>query len=277
MCAQRRASLGAEALDDVHHAWGKSRLRCQRSEQVRRHRSHLRRLGDHAVSRGQRRGDLPREQIEREVPGRDAGDGAERLPQRVVERHFVGRVRLAGELRDRVGEEVEVLDGARDVHRARCGERLSGVDRFGARQGVEVAFDQPRQPPHQLRPLDGGSRRPGRKGAECRRDRAIHVAAVRARDPRMDLAGRRIDVVQPLAGGGGQLPSVDEVEDVLHPAELYRRTCAASRGCGRRYSSSAQAGAAPVWLIDAANWSRVARAAAPPSRRSSVSAAFPPQ
>ena len=222
MCAKRPTRARAQPLDDVEHAGRQAGFGGERTEQMRGHRRHFRWLCHHAVSRRERGSDLPGEQVEREVPGRDARHRTERLAQRVVERDLVGGMRLAGELGDGVGEEVEVLHRAGDVYRLRGGERLSRIDRFRAGELLQIALDQAREPAQELRSLRGRRRRPGGKRAERCRHRPIDVPAVGAGDARVRLAGRGIDVVQPLPAGGGRMPSVDEVQDVLHPAELYR-------------------------------------------------------
>ena len=68
---QRGAGLGAEPLDDVEHAGGQPGLGGDVGEQRRGERRPLRRLGDHGVARGERRGDPPGRQHQRRVPGRD--------------------------------------------------------------------------------------------------------------------------------------------------------------------------------------------------------------
>ena len=223
---QGAARAGPQTLYDVQHSRREARLAAQLAEKVRGHGRHFARLRHHAVPRRERGRHLPGEQVEGQVPGRDAGDDSERLPERVVQRHLVGGMRLAVPLRDRVGEEVEVLRSAR--HFDRRGERdgLPAVDRLGACEPVLVPVDQARHGAQEPRALTHRRRRPGGKCAACRRDRPLHVRRVARCDSTVRRPGRRVDVVEPLRRG--DVLAVDVVEGVhlasyLHSGAVRRR------------------------------------------------------
>jgi len=148
---------------------------------------HFRRPSPPRSSGRERRGDLPGEQIERQVPGRMPATApapaaaCSSAPPRV-------RVRLAG---DCVTASAKKSKSARraDVDGAATGERLAGVDRLGRASSSRSALDQPGQPAAAA----SISRWPGVVDQE---PKARHRAAtadptsvlVRARNPRIRLA-----------------------------------------------------------------------------------------
>src|SRR5256885_15721691 len=73
--------LAGEEVDD---ALGNARLERELAEPERGERCQLRRLEDDRVAAGERRPELPRGDVEREVPGDDQADYAERLAGRHV-------------------------------------------------------------------------------------------------------------------------------------------------------------------------------------------------
>ena len=75
---QRQAGFAAVAVDDVDHA-GRHEVGDQVHENQDADRSRLGRLQHHAVTRAQRRLQLPRGHQDREVPRDDLADHAERL------------------------------------------------------------------------------------------------------------------------------------------------------------------------------------------------------
>ena len=70
------------------------------------------------------------------------GGVSARLAQGVVERDAIRDVRLVLGVQDRGGEEAEVGNGAGNIERTRERERLAGVDRFSARELLQIALDQ---------------------------------------------------------------------------------------------------------------------------------------
>ena len=76
---------GALADDDVDDALGNAGLERELAEPQRRERRQLRRLQHDGVAARERRPELPRRDVEREVPRRDQADDAERLAERHVD------------------------------------------------------------------------------------------------------------------------------------------------------------------------------------------------
>ncbi len=104
--------------------------------------------------------DFPAQQIERQIPRRNQSRDAARLTQGVVERDAVGDVRFGFGVQNRGGEETEIAGRARNVEIARERERFAGVDRFGARQLLEIALDQVRDAQENARPIRRRRARP---------------------------------------------------------------------------------------------------------------------
>src|SRR5207249_8914875 len=93
----------------------------------------------------------------------------------------------------------EIARRARDVERARQGDRLAGVDALGPRQILGERLDPRGYRQQQAGALLGRCPRPGRERLPCRRDRALDVALVTVRDRREDLPGGRLDDVEMVA------------------------------------------------------------------------------
>ena len=165
------AALAARAGDDLDDALRQPGLERQLGEAQRRQRRELGRLEDDRVARRERRAHLPRGDRQREVPGRDEPDDAERLAD--------GEPEPAGD-RDRVaqqplGRRRVVAEGVgHHPHlAARVADRLAGVARLEHRELLVVLGDGVGQPVQQ-------------PGAVARRDRAPAPGRPpwRARPPR---------------------------------------------------------------------------------------------
>jgi hypothetical protein len=100
------------AGDDVEHAGGNADLLGEPRRLDDRGRRHFRRLDDHCVAGGERRGDRHDRQEERRVPRHDDADDAERLTERVVEHR--GPVERNDPPLDLVGEAAVVVEPVRD-------------------------------------------------------------------------------------------------------------------------------------------------------------------
>ena len=111
MGRQRPAGLHPVSMDDVDHARRNACLERQLGQAVCGDRRELARFRDAGVPRRNRRRDLPRQQIQRQVPWRDQAGDADRLPQGVIQRVRVGDMRLAREMQNRRTEETEVRYG----------------------------------------------------------------------------------------------------------------------------------------------------------------------
>ena len=91
-----------KTLHHLEHPGGQSRLGKISSSLHRGERRQLGGLEDHGIAAGERRRGLPAGDLQRVVPGADAGHHAQRLAARVAER---------------LGAEIEVLAGDADCAR----------------------------------------------------------------------------------------------------------------------------------------------------------------
>ena len=109
--------------------------------------SELGRLDHDRVAARERGAELPRCDVEREVPGDDQPDDAERLAERHVDAACDGN-RLAVVLVDGACVEVEDVRDHPDFA-ARARDRLADVPRLDLRQLLAVLLDERREPPKQ--------------------------------------------------------------------------------------------------------------------------------
>ena len=111
--------IRSETVNDVEDARGHADRVHHLGEQRRRRRRLLGRLGDHRVPARECWRDLPREQEERQVPGRNDADHAMGLSHRVVERSAtIGRIHLEAIgscCLHQVGEQAKVGRAARNI------------------------------------------------------------------------------------------------------------------------------------------------------------------
>ena len=113
--AERLAGGLAEARHDLQDAVGEPRFDRELGEPDDAERRLLGRLQDHAVARRERRPELPRGHQEREVPGHDRADDAERLAQDRDVRVGECRSDLVVDLVDRLAVPGDALRRVRDV------------------------------------------------------------------------------------------------------------------------------------------------------------------
>ena len=121
----------ARADDDVDDALREPRLERELAEPQRRQRRELGGLQHDGVPARERRAELPARDVEREVPGHDQADDAERLAEGHVDAAR-DRDRLAVVLVDGAGVEVEDLGDHADLA-ARARDRLADVARLEPR------------------------------------------------------------------------------------------------------------------------------------------------
>ena len=160
----------ARADDDVDDALRYPGLEDQLGEPQRGERRQLGRLQDDGVAAGERGAELPAGDVEREVPGHDQPDDAERLAEGHVDAAR-DRDRLAVVLVDGAGVEVEDLRDHADLG-ARAGDRLADVLRLDPRELLGVLLDERCEPAQQARAIGGSNGAPflvGRLGASDRR------------------------------------------------------------------------------------------------------------
>ena len=139
------ADDAALADEHVDHAFGDPGFECELGEPQRAERGELGRLQHDGVAARERGAELPRGDVEREVPGDDQPDHSERLAKGHVDAAGDGD-RLAVLLVD--GARVEVEDVGDHPHlAARPGDRLADVPRLDPRELLAVLLDERREPP----------------------------------------------------------------------------------------------------------------------------------
>ena len=160
------------AHDHVEDALGHPGLDDDLLELDCRERRQLGRLEDDGVACRQRRAELPRGDRQREVPGRDQADDAERLAERHVDA-AVDRDRVAEQPLGRAGVVVEDVGDHADLA-AGVGDRLADVARLEPGQVLGVVAR--RRPHRRIR----SARSPGpirRQAGNASRARAIASSA----------------------------------------------------------------------------------------------------
>ena len=125
---------------DVDDAGRDARLDHQLGQPQRRERRQLGRLHDHAVAGGEGRAHLPAAEHQREVPGHDGADHAQRLAQHVVEEARLDGDDVALHL---VGHAPEVAEGGRGADHV---EVAAVADAGGRCRGSPVAPARRRWP-----------------------------------------------------------------------------------------------------------------------------------
>ncbi len=203
----------ADAVHDVDHARGNSGADGELGEAVRGQRRHLGWFRHAGVAGRDRGRDFPRQQVERQIPGRDEAGDAERLAHRVIERRRIRHVRLRPLMENRGGEKLKILDRARDVQAARERDRFPVVAAFEPRELFKVSLDEIGQPEQQLRSLCHRSPRPRRKRGAGGGDCAIDVACVAIGNLGNPFFSRGIDVLEVLSAGRRHELTADEVSE----------------------------------------------------------------
>ncbi len=196
VAGQRAADLGPVAADDVEHAAREPGPQRQLGQHQRGQRGELGRLEDDRVAGRQRGADLPRRHVERVVPRGDRGAHAERLAHdRGGEALDVLAGRPALEVAAGGGEEAQVVDGEREVERARETQRLAGVAALRARELVGVVLEQVGEPVEHRRALGGGDAAPvaAPVGGAGRGDRALGIGGAALGDLGERRARARVD------------------------------------------------------------------------------------
>ena len=204
------------AVDDIEHALGQAGLEQELAEPHRHRRIALRRLEDKGVAAGERRGEFPHRDHRREIKRGDAGDDAERLPHR--EQVDAGTGALGVFALEQVGNaagELDHFEAALHVALG-VGESLAVLGGEKPRQAIELLLRQFEK----LHQHAGASlrirRRPGRLRAFGHRDRVLDLGAVGECDPRLHLAGIRIEDVAEPPGCPLYLLAADEMADLPH-------------------------------------------------------------
>src|SRR6478752_1090398 len=232
---QRLTCDRPDAGDQVEDAGGQTGLLDGLSEELRGERGVLVRLQDDGAARGQRRGHLGDDLVERVVPGRDRADDADGLQQ---------DRRVAQLLREGVrGGEFGVGTGDQHRHAGvhRLGERQRRAELRGDRPGDLVLaggehVTQRGDPPGAL---GGRGGRPAGEGGPCGTYGRVDVLGRTRRDMADDLLVRRVhDRDRVRARGGPPLPA-----DV-HPV-MRLHGCPSRARCACRRSRARTDGCRP--------------------------------
>ena len=176
------------AVHDVEHAVGQSGFGEQLGEQQRRRRVLLARLQHERVAARDRGGEHPQRHHRREVEGRDAGDDAERLADRVhvdVGRGLLGESAL--EQRGDAARELDVLDAARDLAR-RVGAHLAVLRREHGGDLGAVLVEQVTEAEQDLGAARQRRPAPPRERLRRGRHRVVDLVDARETDLRLLLA-----------------------------------------------------------------------------------------
>ena len=165
---------------------GQVGLAADLGEQQRGQRGGLGRLEDDGVAGGQRRGDLPRQHQQREVPRDDLAGHAERARGRAEARvvELVGPARVVEEVRR----------GQRDVDVAGLADRLAVVQRLEDGELAGALLQQPGDAEQVLAAVGRAHRAPdaGERAAGGG-DGAVDVGVAAGGDLGEDLLGGRVD------------------------------------------------------------------------------------
>jgi len=123
-------------------------------------------------------------------------------------------VRFVLGVQDRGREKSEIAGRARNVQRARERDWFAGVDRFRAREFFQIALDQIGDAQKDLRSFLARCFGPVSECFLRRGDRKIDIFFSAIGDLRVRLAGRRLDVVQVLAGPWLAKLAVDKIQNL---------------------------------------------------------------
>ena len=195
---------------------GEARLDDQLAEHAGGDRGHLARLGDHGVPGGERGCDLPGQEVEGEVPGRDAAGHAACPSQGVVDRLAVHLMHFAGEGLDRTRGVAEVGGGAWDLDLGRLGEGLPLILGLEARKSFGVVVDQVGELAQQGGSLTNRTITPDGKRLGRGGDGAIDVLGSGVGKVGEHSTGRGVDRLASFATEGIDQSAVDEIADVVH-------------------------------------------------------------
>jgi len=187
------------ALDHLENAGRQARFEIGFLELGGGERRQAGRLEDHRVAEGERGSRLPARDLQRVIPGADAGDDSERLAARITESLRAEVDVLAGRALCESGEILEAFRAGDDVDDARFLNRLAGIARLERGQFIVAGAQDLGGTPQYSRALRRPHRRPAGLGLAGSQHRRIDF--LRASD---------VYVTEQLAGGGiqrGQAPA----------------------------------------------------------------------
>ena len=141
MAHQRRAGGRSAARHDVERARRQSGFEHQLGHRQRGQRCFRRRLEDDGAARGERRGELPARDVEREVPRDDGAHHTHGLPRGIAEEGTIDGQRIAGDLVRPPAVVAQRVDGHRELD-LRLEQRLAVVRRFEPSELVQPGLEQ---------------------------------------------------------------------------------------------------------------------------------------
>src|SRR5205814_3878589 len=140
--------------------------------------------------------------------------GAARVTQRVVESDVVGDVCLGLRVQDRGREKSEIAGRARNVERARERQWFTGVNRFSAREFLEIALDQVRDAQENFRSLRRWQARPLGKRLLGGGYGNLDIASIAVGDLRVGFASRRLDIIEKSATDRLDKLAINEISNL---------------------------------------------------------------
>ena len=209
---QGLTEAGSRAVDDVQNAVRQAGVGTNLGQEVGGDGRDFRGFGHHGVARCEGWGDLPSEEVEREVPRADAGRYANGATQGVVEAGDAHVVGFRVVVEDGGGVEGKVVSGARDVHGGGQLQGFAVVFGLGRGQFVQAGGDAVGNAEQDAAALGGGEAGPGGEGCFGSGYGTVHVVGAGIRNSTVHFAGGRLHVLQIAAGGGFHEGTVDPVE-----------------------------------------------------------------
>ncbi len=206
---QPLADLAARALHHVEHAGGHAGFGVDLGQPDRGQRGHFGRLEHHRVARGQRRGRLPHGDLDRVVPGTDAGDHAQRFASGIEEARFAQRQLDTFDGGGQAGVVLDHVGAGDDVHGGGFGQRLAGVQGFQVGQFVVALAQELDGTAQDARTLHGRHRGPHLLAFGCALHGTFDVGLAGDLHFSDHLAGGRVDGLEGLAAGGIDALAVD--------------------------------------------------------------------
>ncbi len=179
-------------------------------------------LQDDAVAGGDRGGELPHRHQEREVPGNDLADDAERLMVVVGDGIVVDLAERAFLGAERAGEIAPVVDAQRQVGGGRLADRLAVVEGFDERQEIEIGLHAVGDLEQDKGAVGDRGPAPGVLGRMGRVERQLDVGRRGAWDRAQLLAGDRARIVEVAPLDRGDPLAADEIV-VLFADQSARR------------------------------------------------------
>ncbi len=205
----QRPDTGTTAGQHVEHAIGQPGLAEDFRQFERAQRGDFAGFEDHRVAGGQRRSRLPQGDLDRIVPGADAGDHAKRLPSGVDEAAVAQRNLLTLDGRGEARVVLQHVGAGNDVDAAGFAQRLAGIQGFQQRQLVVALAQQIDRAAHDARPLDACERRPDALALLGAFDRALQVGRTGLSHIGQDFAVGRVDALEGLVAAGVDVAAMD--------------------------------------------------------------------